>query len=351
MSIDPNRENASDTSLEFSVNKRQDAWNSHWQNTGEPAIDLFANNPVANCLRAFWLSRFESLRDKAVLDIGAGSGALAALALELKLPVGQWICLDSARTSATHWKHQRSDLYNPRWLVGNFETLEATYKVDAFISNFGIEYSNLSVAAERCSQWANPKARIALVLHAKESIIDQQSIQSSEDLQFLLEQTSFKQATVRLIEVGASLPDDSTERMMHGVDERDDFNAQVNKLKTYMETSRRRSPVLIQSLQLATMTIGNLIQTQQRSPKQNSQNALLSAKGAIQSFTAYIDSLIFESRRLEQMRGAALDENGAQALLESLKNCGFENLRLEPLGIANPDLPTQNLLVAWTIQN
>jgi 16S rRNA G527 N7-methylase RsmG len=345
------QKNISNSSLEPSANKPQDAWNSHWQNTGEPAIDLFANNPVANCLRAFWLGRFESIRNKRVLDIGAGSGALAALALELKIPVGQWTCLDSATTSATHWKHQRSDLYNPRWLVGHFEEFEPTHKVDAFVSNFGIEYSNLNLASERCSLWANANALIALVLHAKDSIIDQQSIQSSEDLQFLLEQTDFKQATLRLIQVGASLPEDSTERMMHGVDERDDFNVQVNKLKAYMEASGRRSPVLIQSLQLATMTVGNLIQAQQRTPKPSVQNALLAADTALQSFTAYIDSLMFEFRRLEQMRGAALDKNGAQALLDRLKHCGFEKLRLEPIAITNQDLPSEPLLVAWTIQN
>jgi hypothetical protein len=327
-----------------------DAWHDHWKNTGVAAIDLFENNPVSNTLRAFWTSVFLENQTATTLDLGAGAGALAALALQSKIQVGRWICLDSAASASTHWPRQKSDLYNPKWLIGSIEEVPPTKKIDLIISNFGTEYADLNQVPSRARAWSRDTTKIAWVLHARGSIIDQQSHLSLTDLNHLLGQTQFVLTTLALISKAADVPSDPLERMMHGVQERDAFNLEVNGLKAYMAQQQRRSSVLIQSLQIATSTIEQLVQR-----KGNVVEAL-------QRFEGFVRALQFEKERLEQMSSAALNAEQVKELAKSLSDQGFLNLRVQQLHIQPSQFPQEQLpvqsqsqtsstLIAWVVNS
>jgi hypothetical protein len=314
-----------------------DAWHDHWKNTGIPAINLFENGPVSNAVSKFWWTQFLGFNESIVLDIGAGSGALAALALQQKIRVGRWICLDPAESASTHWPKQKSDLYNPTWITGSLENCTPTAIADVLISNFGVEYSDLTTAAVRARTWAGEHTKIAWVVHAKSSVIDEQSHQSLADLDFLFNNTSFKSTTLALIGQTVNLPTDSTERMMHGVQERDAFNNQANRLKTYMEQANRRSPALVQCLQFATLTIAGLVQGKSQIDQ------------AVHGFTALMNALEHEINRLKQMNSVALDEKAIRTLGDSLQINGFPPPRIQPLFTETLNDPSSQKLIAWTL--
>lgn len=320
------------------------AWNDHWKNTGVAAIDLFENSPVSNALRKFWNQVFIEHQQASTLDLGAGSGALAALALQSRVQVGKWLCLDTAESASTHWLKQKANLYNPTWIVGSVESCNPTAKVDLIVSNFGAEYADLNRVPASVRAWSRETTKIAWVVHAKNSIIDLQSQLSLADLYFLLDQTQFVAATLALIEQSADVPTDPIARMMHAVQERDRFNFEVNSLKTYMEQQNRRSPVLIECLQIATSTIGSLVQQSGDVIK------------AMQRFAGFAKALKFETERLEQMKSVALDSQKIQSLKLSLTQQGFSNLRIQQLHTQPPQQqPTapenqpNSTLIAWVV--
>jgi hypothetical protein len=324
------------------------AWHAHWNNTGVAAIDLFENNPVSNTLQAFWNRVFQDHREASTLDIGAGAGALAALALKSKVQVGRWICLDSAASASTHWPKQKSDVYNPQWSIGSIEKVVPTVKVDLIVSNFGAEYADLSQVATCVRAWSHETTRIAWVLHARDSIIDQQSQLSLADLNYLLSKTRFFSTTQNLISKAADVPTDPLERMMHGVQERDAFNLEVNGLKAYMAQQQRRSSVLIQCLQIATATVEQLVQRKGNIVE------------AVQRFEGFVRALQFEKERLEQMNSVALDGTQVETLTKSLAHHGFRNLRVQQLHMQPSQSPQEQLpvqsakqatptLIAWVV--
>ncbi len=311
------------------------AWNDHWKNTGAGSINLFEDSPVANALRGFWWPHLAWIGQVKVLDIGAGSGMLAGLALQQKIKVSNWLCLDPAESAKTHWPKQNSALYDPNWIVGSLESVAPTAKVDAIVSNFGIEYSDLQQAPAKIKAWASDEVKLALVLHAKGSVIDEQSQQASTDLAFLLNQTTLKTSALALIEKARSLPSDPEERMIYGMQERDAYNNDVNRLKTYMGDGARRSPVLLQVLQLASQYI---VQAQRTGASPD-------------GFAQFLNSLEWETERLRQMQAAALDEQKILDLANGLAAAGFANLKIERILTEQPAQNNVNRLVAWAVSN
>lgn len=315
------------------------AWRSYWDSTGVPAIDLFADTPVADQLRHFWSPHLDRLRNHRIIDIGAGSGALAGIALQLKVQVGQWICLDIAETASKHWPRQKSDNYNPSWVAGSLEMTAPTAPMECAISNFGVEYSDLAVAAEKTKAWLGSSTEIVWVIHAKDSLIDEQSAQTLQDLEFLRNQTNFISAARQLLKLAVDVPEDPTDRMMHGVDERDAYNREVNQLKSYMQAQGRRSPVLVQTLQFCNSAIAAQLQR-----KANELSDLSASP-----IDGFFDSLETERNRLEQMRAASLDPVQLNALAESLSAAGFAQPQLGridmPIAVQGP----MNRLIAWTL--
>jgi len=177
------------------------------------------------------------------------------------------------------------------------------------LSNFGIEYVDPAALATACARWLAPGGRLHALVHASGSIIDQVSGTAADDIAWALDDVGLFKAADALLAVMASLPSDPLDRMMHGVHERDAYNAAVNRLKQRMEARGAVSAPLMDMLNglrgLTTLALGGQVQE------------------ARASLAARHDALRGEILRLRAMQRCALDEGRLQALLQALSVAGI----------------------------
>ena len=112
-----------------------------------------------------------------------------------------------------------------------------------------------------------------------------------------------------LLAVMATLPTGPMDRMMHGVSERDAYNAAVNRLKQRMETRGAVSPPLMDMLSGLRALIGLALGGQCAQAQ-----VALAARG---------HALRGEIQRLHAMQRCALDAERLQALLQALSVAGI----------------------------
>lgn len=310
------------------------AWSLHWQQTLTGSIDLMAEDPVATALRAHWQAQIPSLQAAgATADIGSGPAILARLMYSLgwtPTPPALWWCVDAAQLGDA-WQHALPPAIRVLDQTP-FETAEPPQgPVDALVSNFGLEYLPLRSVAQAVPRWLRPGGFFNAVLHARGSVIDEVSREHARDLRLALEDVRLPELARDLIGALATAPVDPMQRMMHGVDTRDAYNAGVDRLKQVMEDRGRPSAVLMDLLRATTQVIRDL--------KTVGEPA---AHKTLSQIQVVYDG---ERRRLEQMQASALDEAAAAHWLGTLQEAaGLKHLKLERL---NSAIGT----VAWNLRS
>ncbi len=302
--------------------ERSDPWTQLWGRTVRPSWDLLGDDPVALALREHWQVQSAWISDRShVVDIGSGPAVLARLTQALETSrngarrISQWTCVDQALIPMS----SLSDLVG---VVGEFgspwEAMPAPATgADALVSNFGLEYVSRDHLGRTCASWLAVGGRLHAILHARDSVIDQQSALGLVDLDLILDEMNFPWHVAAVLEAKVTAPADPLARMMHCVDVRDAFNDCVNRMKSRLEERAVRAGALLEWLMLAS----DMVQTV-------SKVTLEASLERLQTLCAAYDA---ERSRLTAMRSAALDQSSLEALGRDLAHQGFVSIQLGSL--------------------
>ncbi len=290
-------------------------WTQFWNQRNNGAIDLHATDPVATAISQFWLGQADALQTcEQILDVGSGNAVLFRM-LNAQLPAPplpplcpHWICLDHAQLPRTLHAEFGSRLT----ILDNtaFETsAPLNGGVGAIVSNFGFEYAHQAQAVKACARWLMPRGVVRLLVHALGSVIDRTSSVSAGDLHDALHTHALFDRAGALMSAMASLPNDPFDRMAHGVDERDAFNAAVSALKRRMDDRGFAGATLVEMLQ----------GIQSLAPR-----ALAKETGPVQAqLTQWRSQFEHELARLAAMQASALDAAGARHLAQQFETEGL----------------------------
>ena len=308
--------------IDVSASARQDPWTQLWGQTVRSSWDLSGDDPIALALREHWEVQSAWISDLSqVADIGSGPAVLARL-LQAAAPSRdgatrppQWTCVDQARIPAS----SVSDLTGVDGRFGvPWEALPGpSTGVDAVLSNFGLEYVSRDHLVGTCAAWLAGGGRLHAVLHARDSVIDQQSTLGLADLELILDELDLPGRVAALLEAKVTAPADPMARMMHGIDVRDAFNECVNRMKSRLEERAAREGALLEWLMLAR----DLVQSV-------TESTLGTALERLQVQRTAYDA---ERTRLFAMRSCALDQPGLEALGRDLASQGFESIQMGSL--------------------
>lgn len=298
------------------------AWASFWHTgSGGGAIDLDADDPVAATLRHHWAAQLDWLaRCQRVVDVGSGPAILARLLYRLDAPriaPVQWFCFDLADLPEV------KELPEGIQLRGGVDFAREPPEgdgVDAVLGNFGLEYVQRESLAPACARWLRPAGRLHGVMHVANSVIDRVSAEAAADIAWAIDDVGLHRVTAPLLQAMATLPEDPIERMMHGVEERDAYNAAVNRLKQRMETRGAYSAALLEMLN-ATRQLMTMVQAGD-------------LPHALQALHARDAAMVAEVGRLHDMRRSALGHGDVQSLVKALTAAGLVDVRVESLGCA-----------------
>lgn len=154
----------------------QTPWDAYWQShhtANSFGCDYTENEGPYGTVNQYWANVYASMdTSDVVVDLGAGNGALAKLALDSlgAMPCQSWVSTDLAKVNPG-FSHADVAFMQVDAEAMPFENRS----IDFFVSMFGIEYADLSkvfVEIERC---LTMHGRFDFVIHHSESVISQQS--------------------------------------------------------------------------------------------------------------------------------------------------------------------------------
>lgn len=158
----------------MSAEQRRDSWSRYWAAGALHSCGgSFADN-YADEIGQFWCEEFGSWRaDARVIDLATGNGALPKLIVDT---LSAWPEIDAVDLAdiAPRWpralaKAERARLrFHPRVAAEKLPFADASF--DYAISQYGLEYSDLVRSLPELRRVLRPGARVALVLHHRESL-------------------------------------------------------------------------------------------------------------------------------------------------------------------------------------
>lgn len=186
-------------------------WSNYWNST--QALNSFAEGRQGEGYQDevadFWHKKFSSIpSNAAVVDLGTGNGAIAVLAKAYAQKNNKnWSVtgIDAADIQPKSLKlkdKQTTDFLQTINFIGNTRIEDAPFEqesVDAFISQFAFEYSNLEQSLSKCAWCLKPNGVIHLLSHHPSSHISKDSTDGALVIQYILQESpAFIQADLLL---------------------------------------------------------------------------------------------------------------------------------------------------------
>ena len=157
-------------------------WNDYWHFDRLGSFDDLGETNYREEVAAGWRSFFDSLPDGAsILDLCTGNGAIAVMAAEAGRRGGKdfrIVAVDAADINPyLYVKKHRDELaaieFRPATPIESLPWPDASF--DAVVSQYGIEYSDLSLSISELARVVAPTGTARLILHAAEGAVVQRS--------------------------------------------------------------------------------------------------------------------------------------------------------------------------------
>ena len=168
-------------------------WNDYWHFDRLSSFDDVGQTNYGEEIAAGWKRFFDSLPDGAsILDLCTGNGAIAVMAAEASRRAGKEfrvVAVDAADVNPYRYVTKHRDAlaaieFRPATPIERLPWPAASF--DAVVSQYGIEYSDLSLSISELSRVVAPAGTARLFLHAAEGAVVQRSRQVIPEIDFLL---------------------------------------------------------------------------------------------------------------------------------------------------------------------
>ena len=187
-------------------------WNDYWHFDRLSSFDDVGQTNYREDIAAGWRIFFDSLPDGAsILDLCTGNGAIAVMAAEAARRGGKdfrIVAVDAADVNPyQHVKKHRDELAAIEFRAGTpIENLPwPTASFDAVVSQYGIEYSDLSLSISELARVVAPSGKTRLFLHAAEGAVVQRSAQVIPEIDFLLHEVDLAGKAQRCLRAVAAI--------------------------------------------------------------------------------------------------------------------------------------------------
>ena len=168
-------------------------WNDYWHFDRLSSFDDLGETNYREEIAAGWKTFFDSLaNDAAILDLCTGNGAIAVMAAEVSRCGGKHfrvVAVDAADINpylyvTKHREEFAAIEFRPATPIENLPWPDASF--DAVVSQYGIEYSDLSQSIPELARVVAPAGKARLILHAAEGAVVQRSNRVIKEMDFLL---------------------------------------------------------------------------------------------------------------------------------------------------------------------
>jgi SAM-dependent methyltransferase len=265
-----------------------------------------------------WRAFFGGLGDGAgIIDLCTGNGAVALLAAE-DARFRQIVAVDQADIDPPTFVTRHRALLSRIAFHGKtpVEALPfADSSFDAAVSQFGLEYANVSRAVPELVRVLAPGARIRLVVHAADGRVAADARASCAEVDLLLDEIDLPGAAARCYEAVAGVERDGRDEARADPA----FAAFREALRRAAErVPRAHDPAMIRN-------IGRVLLDTHRKRGALSLDQLLAKAEEART------ELSVHRARLEALLEAAVDEEGAIALAAMLRRAGSDEAKTERL--------------------
>ncbi len=190
-------------------------WTDYWKNTN--ALNSFAEGQQGQGYQKevalFWEEQFRQIPSNGtVVDLGTGNGAVAVLAQKFTQENNKhWKVIGLDAASIEPQKLKLKDKTTKQFLsdiefIANTPIEKAPFKpesVDAFISQFAFEYSNLEKSLKLCTDCLKPGGSISILAHHPDSHISIDSVIGQEIIKYILQESPAFMQTDLLLDIAA----------------------------------------------------------------------------------------------------------------------------------------------------
>lgn len=190
--------------IEPSVAERAASWSRYWQQGHLHSCGTSFDGNYAGEVRAFWARAADGLAPAAqVLDLCSGNGALPRLLLELRPDAPPRIDAVDLAAIAPDWlgRLPPAQQANVRFHAGTaVERLPLSDRsVDLAVSQFGLEYADGPAALQELRRVLRPGGRVALIVHADDSLIARHAREELGHLDWLVDAAALPALAERML--------------------------------------------------------------------------------------------------------------------------------------------------------
>lgn len=317
--------------------ERRASWSQYWASGALHSCAGSFDGNYDDAIAHFWRQVFESVQaSDRVLDIATGNGALPQLLLEMRREMTQMPHIDAVDLAQIDppWARSLAPEVSARL---HFHSAIAAEKLpfadcsfDLVVSQYGLEYSDLSQSVVEFLRVSKAQARLALIVHHADSLPVRLGRAELLEIDWLSQSGGLLQRTRRLLPFLARL---NTPAGMASV-QRDPSAA---KARSQYNDSMRE-------LQLRSASSGApdiLLETQAALGALTANAATIGLAPAEARLAAMRESLRMARLRQAELVGHALDAQAVDALAA----------RLAPLGVIEvAQIRVQSELFGWSLR-
>lgn len=312
-------------------------WDQYWQSGRSGCCDDQRDSGSAQSIRRHWREFFATLRSPGrVLDLCTGNGEVLRLALEC---IGSdendinLIGIDSAAISppATAGNNHQMRLRFLRGSVTELPFVDNSF--DRVVSQFGVEYVPLQVAAREIMRVLVQGGRASLIAHTRDGVPGRQARRALSDIDELINEVDIfaaaEDAVRRVLAVENAPGEAATEAVESARRAHERFQSGLRHMSDTWQ-QRAAASVYRESGSILQHTYGN--------------RASFSQDVLVEKIRATEQSVHLHRDRLQRLCQAALDESSCRCITELFRTLGASSAAFSEVTATDTREP-----VAWAI--